>query len=91
MLKHSILWIFFFHRSIALVSAECVKSISALESLLNDKHYAEYRVTIESAIRLVKSKDVTLSDGEKFIITLAKQLYTEGYIHAFSEDDLRLF
>ncbi|XP_065206271.1 ectopic P granules protein 5 homolog isoform X2 [Planococcus citri] len=70
-------------RSLTLVSAECIKAISNLDSLANDKHYAEYRITIDSAVRLIKSKEVTLSQGEQFILTLAKQLYTEGYIHAF--------
>lgn len=85
-LLHRLLFIFF--RSVTLVSAECIKAIANLDSLTNDKHYAEYRITIDSAVRLIKSKEVTLSQGEQFILTLAKQLYTEGYIHAFHCDTI---
>lgn len=71
-----------------MVSAECIRSISALEGLVGDKHYVEYKITIDSAVRSIKSKEVTLFEGEKFIITLAKQLYTDGYIHAFQFDNV---
>ncbi len=75
----------FVARNIPLFTADSIKTVSILESLLSDKHYAEYRVTIESAIRYIKSSEFVLGKGGEFVMMLAKQLYTEGFIHAFHE------
>lgn len=76
------------YRSPLLPGAESIKTLSTLENLMSDKHYAEYRITLETAIRLIKSPNVTIRDGERFILTLAKQLYAEGYVHAFRVENV---
>lgn len=62
-------------------SADAVKSMQTLESLLTNKQYAELRGDIEQAIRLIRDSANSLHNAVEVVGTLTAELYHQRYLH----------
>ncbi|KAE9544479.1 hypothetical protein AGLY_000020 [Aphis glycines] len=62
-------------------SIECLKAISLLESLKQDKQFSDSIVAIDMALKMIKGPQSSMKTGELFIIKLAKCLYTDNFIY----------
>lgn len=62
-------------------SMECLKAVSILESLKQDRQFSDCVVAIDMALKMIKSPQSCMKNGEQFIIKLAKCLYTDNFIH----------
>lgn len=62
-------------------STECLKAISLLESLKQDRQFSDSIVAIDMALKMIKGSQSSMKTGELFIIKLAKCLYTDNFIY----------
>jgi len=62
-------------------SIECLKAISLLESLKQDRQFSDSIVAIDMALKMIKGSQTSMKTGEIFIIKLAKCLYTDNFIY----------
>lgn len=62
-------------------SADALKNLAALEGLLSNKMYAGVRSCIESSVIYVRNPENSLHNASEILQNLAKQLYTERYLH----------
>lgn len=62
-------------------SVECLKAISILESLKQDRQFSDCIVAIDVALKTIKGPQSSMKTGEQFIIKLAKCLYTDNFIY----------
>jgi len=61
-------------------SVECLKAMSMLESLKQDRQFSDCIVAIDLALKMIKQPQSSIKTGEQFIIKLAKCLYTDNFI-----------
>ncbi|XP_034233842.1 ectopic P granules protein 5 homolog isoform X2 [Thrips palmi] len=66
-------------------TADALKNLASLEGLLSNKLYAGVRSCIESSVIYVRNPENSLHNASEILQTLAKQLYTERYLHASFE------
>lgn len=62
-------------------SMECLKAVSILECLKQDRQFSDCVVAIDMALKMIKGPQSSMKTGEQFIIKLAKCLYTDNFIY----------
>lgn len=70
-----------YYSSDFITSVECLKAISCLESLKQDRQFSDCIVAIDVALKMIKGPQSSMKTGEQFIIKLAKCLYTDNFIY----------
>nr|XP_018914987.1 PREDICTED: ectopic P granules protein 5 homolog [Bemisia tabaci] len=63
-------------------SVEALKSLNSLECLLSEKSFVELKNIIELCISMIKGPENSLENGDNFVLSIARLLFPEGYLHA---------
>lgn len=66
-------------------SAEAVKAMQGLESLLSNKQYAELKGDIEQSIRMIRDSANSLHNAVEVCGALVGELYTQRYLQSITE------
>lgn len=68
-------------------SAEALKALASLDALSTDKNYTELRTTAEHAARLIRQPENSLHNAHQLVMDVARQLYTDSFLHAHRSTD----
>ncbi|XP_054283200.1 ectopic P granules protein 5 homolog [Macrosteles quadrilineatus] len=63
-------------------SAEAVKALAILESCAGDKAFTDLRTTVEFAVKVVKQAENSLHNTHQLVMDVARQLYSDPFLHA---------